>query len=295
MKIQYFFIRHVLFFFFFFCDKKSFFFFMEEEDNNPKLSPEFQEKVVNAIVKGDLEAFKKLGVGNDEINRQLLPQKELKPVPKYNKDQSYIIIKGPTTIMFAILCEQDEIVEYILESTNPDVSIKVKGYNCLHLAAIVKDPRCLKHILQHEWIQQEIDEPVDFPSREGEKTTALHLAVSNRNYDNVKLLTNSFPKPRWSFRKRITNDDDDDDCLEMFPSNVSQKSASGLTPLYIAVSLCDYKMVEILLSVDADPFIECANNKTPIQLALDMQKEKKDKSKQENDEIDLIVTALQNY
>lgn len=311
--------------------KKSFFFLME--DNKPKQSPpkNFQEEVVDAIVKGDLAAFKKCCVGKNDINRRLLPHKELKPVPKYNKDQRYINIKGPTMLMFAILCEQDEIVEYILDNKNPDVSKPVEGYKCLHLAAMVKDPRCLKLLLQHAWIQENIDDPIELlgtNAQDNEKTTALHVAVSNRRYANAILLKDHFPKPRW-FKKKDKKPKDKDAAPEGTEqpeenketieeeedvnepnetASINQKSASGSTPLYIAVFLRDYKMVRILLSCEADPSIPCAKDVTPLQLALDMQaknKEKKEKiqaqqtsqkkkSKPETDDIDLIVTALQN-
>ena len=58
------------------------------EDNNPKrrLPNNFQEEVSDAIVKGDLAAFKKSHVGKNDTNQRLLLHKELNPVPKYNKD-----------------------------------------------------------------------------------------------------------------------------------------------------------------------------------------------------------------
>ena len=268
------------------------------EENKSKTSPpkNFQEEVAEAIIKGDLAAFKKCCVGKNDINRRLLPHKELKPVPKYNKDQRYINIKGPTMLMLAILCEQDEIVEYILDNKNPNVAIKVEGYNCLHLAAMVKDPRCLKLLLQHAWIQENIDEPIELlgtNAQENEKTTALHVAVSNRRYANAILLLDTFPKPRWSQKKDkkpkdkeaapegteqpAEKKDDVEEEEETHENNdiasINQKSASGSTPLYIAMFLHDYKMVKILLSFDADP----SHYINP-----------------EKDEIDLIITALKN-
>ena len=307
----------------------------EAKEEKPKQSApkNFQEEVADAIVKGDLAAFKKCCVGKNDINRRLLPHKELKPVPQYNPLQRYINIKGPTMLMFAILCEQDKIVEYILDAKNPDVSIKVEGYNCLHLAAMVKDPKCLQFLLQHEWIQENIDEPIDLlgtNAKENERTTALHVAVSNRRYANAILLLSPLPKPRWSSKKdkkpkeqegatdssaekpaegkETTEEEEDVQEEERNPASINQKSASGSTPLYIAVFLHDFKMVRILLSQEADPSIECAKGKTPLQLALEIQAannekkakiqaqqtNQKKKGKAENDEIDQIVTALQN-
>lgn len=305
---------------------------MSEEKPKQSTPKNFQEEVAEAIAKGDLAAFKKCCVGKNDINRRLLPHKELKPVPKYNPDQRYINIKGPTMLMYAILCEQDPIVEYILENKNPNVSVKVEGYNCLHLAAMVKDPKCLKLLLQHDWIQENIDEPIDLlgtNAKENEKTTALHAAVSNRRIANAILLLDQFPRARWSQKKdkkpkdkEVTPEtpseqpaeekkdevEEEEEIPERNPASINQKSSSGATPLYIAVFLHDYKMVRILLSCEADPSIQCAKEKTPLQLAEEIknlndekkakqssqQTSQKKKSKPEIDEIDQIVTALQN-
>lgn len=124
-------------------------------------------------------------------------------------------------------------------------------------------------------IQENVVQPVYFRNsnaRDNEKTTALRLQVNNRLYANVILLLNSLPKPRWpSMKGKIPKDkeaveDEDDFLLCCCSASVNQKSDLGLTTLYIAVSLCDYKMVKILFSIEADPFIECSNGKTLLTL-----------------------------
>lgn len=77
--------------------------------------------------------------------------------------------------MYAILCEQEEIVEYILECKSPNVKMYVEGYNCLHLAAMIKDHRCLKLLLQHEWIQENIDITLDLPDTHNEDVMEQQL------------------------------------------------------------------------------------------------------------------------
>lgn len=292
----------------------------------PRPPKNFQEEVVDSILAGDLAALKKCCIGKNDINRHLLPHKELRPNPRYNRDQRYLNLKGPTILMFAILCEQDEIVEYLLDAKNPNVSIKVEGYNCLHLASMIKDPRCLKLLLQHKWIQENIDEPVDFPganAKEDEKTTALHVAVSNRRYANAILLLDHLPKPRWKHSLNKTpnleqlnekENLEEEETIERHPAFINQKSAAGLVPLYIAVFLNDYKMVRILLFFKADPTILCSKDITPIHLAEGIKKkndekktklqsqqisqEKKEKGSKleidQIDQIDLIVEALHN-
>lgn len=276
---------------------------MTEQDNpRPTSSKDFQKEVVNAIIRGDLAAFKKCSVGDDDINQRLLQSEELKPIPKYNLYENLINIRGPTMLMYAILCEQDQIVEYILDCKSPNVNIYVEGYNCLHLAAMMKDHRCLKLLLQHKWIQENIDMPIDLPDthqREGEGTTALHLAVSNKRYANVFLLIKEMPKARWPQKrsKRRTEEEENDDYMFVSSANVNKKSASGSTPLHIAVSLCDYIMVKILLAANSDILIQDANGKTPLDLALEYQHanniKKQSLQKSKDDEIDDIVNALQ--
>ncbi|KAK8838057.1 hypothetical protein M9Y10_036007 [Tritrichomonas musculus] len=240
----------------------------EQENPRPTSSKDFQEEVVKAIVHGDLDAFKKCCVGENDINQRLLQYEELKAQPLYNPDESYINIRGPTMLMYAILCEQNEIVEYILECKNPKVKKYVEGYNCLHLAAMIKDSKCLKLLLQHKWIQDNIDIPLNLPdrqAREDEGTTALHLAVSNRRYANVFLLLSKMPKARWPQKKanQRTVEEEFEDYMFEYSADVNKKSDSGSTPLHIAVSLCDYGMVRILLSAITDIDICDAKGKRP--------------------------------
>lgn len=254
------------------------------DQDKPKPTPpkNFQEEVADAIVSGNLAAFKKCCVGKNDINRRLLPHKELKAKPAHNPEERYINIRGPTMLMYAILCEREEIVEYILDNKSPDVGKEVEGYNCVHLAAMIKDPRCLKLLLQHEWIQENIDITLDLPDTHNEGcdgTTALHLAVSNRRYANVFLLLKKMPKARQAQKRDKQRTEELEDYIFKYKSlaNVNKKSASGSTPLHIAVSLCDYKMVRILISSDSDIYIQNANGRTPLYLAFEYQQANNDK------------------
>lgn len=166
---------------------------------------------------------------------------------------------------------------------------------------MTKSPKCLQLLLQHEWIQENIDEPIDLlntNAKEDEKTTALHVAVSNGRYANAILLLDRFPKPRWSHKKTTEKDEnieeEEKETIERHPASINQKSAAGSVPLFVAVYLHDYKMVRILLAC-----------KTPIQLAEEIKKaydEKKEKpqfqlpsqKELEIDDINKIVDALKN-
>ena len=231
----------------------------------------FQETVVDAITTGTLEDFRRLCVGRSDINRRLLPHKELKPVPKYNTNERYISIKGPTILMFAILCERDDIVEYVLSHKEPDLLKMVEGYAAIHLAAMIADYKCLYLLLQQPTILNNIDMPVDLPGTvkdDSLATTALHIAVSNRRDNNVYLLLDPPLKQG-------------EDGAVYQGANINQKASSYSTPLYIAAHSGDYKMIRLLLAYEPDPSIQGGNlflggdqGRTPLEHAKErLQKE----------------------
>jgi hypothetical protein len=86
--------------------------------------------------------------------------------------------------ILAILCKQDEILDYILENKRPDLSVRVDGYTALHLAALIKDCRPLKLLFQYQWIQENINFPIELdgdfcPSHrdDGNRTLNEELAM----------------------------------------------------------------------------------------------------------------------
>jgi hypothetical protein len=212
-----------------------------------------------AIINGDLAAFKKCCVGKNDINRRLLQYRDLEYKRKYNPNERYIRLRGPTMTMLAILCEQDEILQYILDTKCPDLSVRVDGYTALHLAAMIKDYRPLKLLIQYQWVQENINIPIELkgvPAQQGDFTTALHAAVSNHRLANIFLLISDFPaykkmpeaKPTHVSAGKKSKDDtapateppaDDEPAQTYQPANVDQRSAAGSSPLYIAVFLKD--------------------------------------------------------
>lgn len=265
----------------------------------------FQEEVVDAILAGDLQAFKKCCVGKNDIDRRLLPTKDLKPRPKINTNERYIPIKGPTMVMFCILCEQSEILEYILLEKNPDLSKRVDGYNCVHLAAMVKDPKCLQLLLREEWVQQNINLPIEIPGTPTSDThfaTVLHAAVTNKRLANTFLLLTDFPPVRETAPQKQTEEEGESQPSSTVYSSASlidQKSISGSTPLYIAVFLENYPLVRILLCLGADPTIGCISpleaksnqsERTPLQLALEL----KDKNQKRKEKLKDVLTGKVN-
>jgi hypothetical protein len=247
----------------------------------------FQELVSDAIIAGDLTAFKKCAVGRYDIDRRILEFRDLPYKRKYNPDDRYVPLRGPTITMLAILCEQDEILEYVLENKSPDLSVRVEGYTALHLAAMVKDHRPLKLLLRYQWVQENINLPMELPgvpSQQGDETTALHIAVTNHRLTNVLLLLSELPPykrmPPPKGPAPPGSAPPESPAVETGPSiyqpaNVDQRSSIGSTPLYIATFLRDPKIVRVLLAAGADQSIQTAKKKpenndqpdTPLALA----------------------------
>jgi hypothetical protein len=243
-------------------------------------SQSLQDRAVSAIISGDLNSFKSLNVGPFDVNRRLFPDIDLDYKPKYNPTERYPRPRGPTMPILSILCEQDSILEYILENASPDLSIRVDGRTALHYASMVKSHRLLQLLIQYQYIQENINEPVEHenaPGGFGNFTTALHVAISNGRLANVFLLLSDFPPyKKFPTPKRFPKPpEESEDFVHYQVANIDQRAASGSAPLFIATFIKDLRAVEILLVAGADPTIKngeginaailAANNKTREQ------------------------------
>jgi hypothetical protein len=226
--------------------------------------------IVDAITSGDLTAFKNCCVRKHTIDLRLLQYRELHYTPKYNKEEQYVKICGPTMTMLAILSEQDEILDFILDKLGPDLSIQVSGFTALHLAALIKDSRPLQLLLHYQWIQENIDVPLNLKGIKadvGDFTTALHCAVSNRRIPQALLLLSDLPP----YKIMSPNETEDDGRQTYRAANVDQRSANGSTPVYIAVSLRDVNLVRVLMAANADPTIRTRSGKDALELARELR------------------------
>lgn len=258
-------------------------------EQKPAPMKNFQEMVAEAIIAGDLEKYKKCHVSRNDINRQLLPHRELEPKPQYNPNERCLRIRGPTIPMLMVMCEQDEMLRYCLENQCPNLAINVQGYNIIHVAAMSKDHKCLQELLKYKWVQEHIDAPCTIVTAADESncTTALHIAVSNRRYHNVCLLLSPFKKAKaipaaksmLGGKKAEETPKEEEDEGEVQPANFDMISATGATPLYIATFLKDVNLVRLLLAAGADSsIVHKTRNETAIDLITRL-KEKNDENK----------------
>jgi hypothetical protein len=238
-----------------------------------RVQQNYQEDIYDAVRTGNLHALKCCHIGASDINRRLLPLRDLEWYPKYNPTERYIHFRGPTITMLAVFCEQDEILRYILENLGPDLSIKVEGFNVVHIAAMIKDYRPLQLLLRYRWVQEFIDEPIDMMKgmtrEQGDQTTALHAAVSHRRVANVMQLVSGFPDYQTS------GADESFHHVEKYsPANVDRRSANGVTPFYLAVLVGSFEIVRILSAAGADPSIPSVRDDvSAIDLANKLREE----------------------
>jgi ankyrin repeat protein len=207
-----------------------------------------EHRIVDLILAGDLSSLQRCCLSRTDINRPLLRQIPIIPVAKYNRHDVYAAPPGPTPVMLAILCEQDEILSFLLDRYSPDLGIRAGGLTALHLAALVCDPRPLSILLSREWVRAHIDLPVTADGHDASvarATTALHLAVLTNRLAQAAMLLSASPA-----------------------ANVDQVSGNGVTPLGIAVRQGLTTMATLLLAAGADRGAVDANGMRPMDIAV---------------------------
>lgn len=255
-------------------------------------SQSFMERVVKLIIEGSLLELKQIVYGQFDINRSLLPGQMINPVPSITNTKVLHSITNPTMLILAVLCERPDIVQFLL-SHNPDLSIKVNGYNALHYSSLTKDTSCLKIFLTCAYYQNNISEPISEPYLFKETTNSLHIAVSNRNAASAFLLLNDLPQIVEYFidKNKNTNNDnhendndnhendndvfeedsdesDSEDSKSKPGIDVNSLTSNGSTPLHIAAYMRDLEMCRLLLTFSADTTIKDSKGRTASEIAL---------------------------
>lgn len=268
-------------------------------------SNSLMNNIVDFIINGSLLQFKQTIVGPCDINRFLLPEIIINPVPSVSGVKVCNSICGPTMLILSVLCERPDFVKFIL-SQNPDLSIKVNGYNALHYSALTKDIECLKILLTCPFYQKNISAPISEPGIDNSTTNALHIAVSNKNIASAALLLDELPKSVQYFNDKVKieqnshnegkkpdyinedeesnnesiiddddddddddNDNDDDDDYQIHDGiDVNSKTSHGSTSLHIAAYMRDIDMCHLLLNFSADISIKDSKGRTASQIAL---------------------------
>ena len=230
---------------------------------------EFEQRVIKAIQAGDLKELKRCCIGKNDVNRPICFSKEIPIISKSNKGP-FQVIRSPTLLIYTILCEQDELLKYLLEVKSPNLNARVNGWAPIHYAACTYDHKCLELLLKYEYIQQNIDMAIDEPSgvlvSPGQATTALHVAATNKRHANALLLTQvPLPKIEYHDDGRKVEPDDVFDYYQS--SNPLQMTPHGSMPLHIAARQRDWDMCQILLHASDDATVRNMKGQTAADIA----------------------------
>lgn len=165
----------------------------------------------------------------------MLPTVDLKVVP-VSKKIRIPTLRGPTPLIFAILCEQTEIVKYLIERKKARMDIAVDGLLPIHFACIVG----LKSIV--EMILDKAPEQINSKNALG--YTPLHIACSNEHLQIVLMLIK---------RGAAVN------CI----------AHNGNTPLHVAMRNSDTRIAEVLIAAD-DNVVDVRNRPPQNAYAHDL-------------------------
>jgi hypothetical protein len=243
-----------------------------------ELSPPPQSTVdlwAEAIISGDIETLRTCHFRPIDTGHPLPLRGGLLPKPKYSR--KVVNVPGPTLLIWAVECEQLEVLEYLFAHVPIRLDATSRGgLNAIHVAAQVSDPRPLDFLLRYQFYQENIDLP--FPSLgqpcvERFYTTALHVAVAQHNVPHVFLLLTQRTTCEL-LRKKVDETDPTEPLLCMPPANPDQQSAYGATALHIAIQNGDLALVRVLMSFGTDPEILNRRGETALQIAERVAAEK---------------------
>jgi hypothetical protein len=229
-----------------------------------------------AIISGDIETLRQYHFQKTESARKWTLRAGLLPKPKYS--QKVVNFRGPTILIWAIECEQVEVLEYLFGHIPLQLdAVSRDGLTALHVAAHVGDPRPLEFLLRYRFFQEQIDFPVHtegLTQTEAHFTTALHIAVTQRNVPHVFLLLN--PRDKWELLTKPKPWEPPPEPLAPHnPANVDQPSANGATPLHIAIHNGHLAMVRVLIAHNADPTKRDGSDLDALSLATKVEAEKR--------------------
>lgn len=230
----------------------------------------FDGKLIDLIQKGDLNSIMDLGMLKADLEKSFILNLNVQIINNSAK-KTFKTINAPLPIVLTILCEQIDILSYFIFELHVSLFEKrTNGWTPLHYSCCTFNPSCFVRLLSIDYVQKEIDCPVDIVSdNPSYKTTALHIAVTNKYYSQALVLTRSFPDILYTYdeanKKYIKLDEP---IKSTYPhSNVNQISATGNTPLHIAVYLKDIDLISILIHGGADPYVPNSNGVHALDFA----------------------------
>lgn len=225
---------------------------------------QWEQRVIKAIQTGSLDELKKCCLGKADVNRPISLSQDV-PIVSQSRQCPFSVIHAPTPVVYTILCEQPELLDYLLRVKSGDLSVRVQGWAPIHYAACTGSHKCLEVLLRYKFTWENIDIPVDEPAgvprKRSPSTTALHVAVTNRRHAAAILLTED---PTTPFI-----DSANDEVGHFIPQRVDIHAFTtfGNAPIHIAARQNDWDMCQILLNAGADLTLRNDQGKTAIDIA----------------------------
>jgi hypothetical protein len=211
--------------------------------------------ILEAIRSGDLAKIKSIKINPRGIDSRLGINADTIVYPSCSKEIHIEKLNGPTCLIYSILCERPEFVDFFLTNFSPDMSSTINGWTPFHFACVTRDISCLRLLLQHQYVQENVNVGID--STDVKHTTAIHLAVQHGLHSTVLALTQPFPPIRYprpgpARENRI---------------QLSILNAVGQSPLHLAVNRNDWDMIQILVGSRADLSLTNTDGQSAFDLA----------------------------
>lgn len=233
-----------------------------EYQQNLKRQKEVEIDILDAIRHGDLTKIKSFPFNADGIDSHLSLSVETRVFPSISHERKIESIRGPSVVIYSILCEQPDILMFFLTKFKPNLADNIEGWTPLHFACATKDVSCLKILLSMLFVQRNINIPIiqETTTNGTNVTTPLYIAVSYGLHETALLLTQPFLNVTIPIKKTFKNE-----------IKSSLRGLTGLTPLHVAVKNNDWDMCQILLNCsDCDTSITDDQGKSPYDLAKEL-------------------------
>jgi ankyrin repeat protein len=198
---------------------------------------DFDEAFAAGIRAGSISDLTSLGIGPDTVNDVLLCDTPISPFP----NQAIRIIRRPTPLIYAILCRQLPIVEYLVKLGANVTTPLYDGWNALHYAAATFSAPIIDFLITRF--------PDQHDALTTNRATPLHVAVAGNDVDSAIILLQN-------------------------GADVSIANAIGNTALHMAAGLDDTFLLELLISFGAERGAKNAKGDTPEAIARRAKKKK---------------------
>ena len=218
------------------------------------------EKILSAIDSDDLDLLESLSLSKYINQKFYLFKVNQNQVFKLNNSTYFLINNEITILIYAVLSNKPNVLDYLLRVPNIDLSIRIKGKSAIDFAIQNNSYECFNILFQLSYFQNFINSPIETELTKSKNDcflTPLHLAVSANNekivYHLLKGPKNSYVLDKGNIVEVSVN----------YHIDIDRISPSGSTPLAIAVYKSESPLIcKMLICKGAD--INKKGKKSPL-------------------------------